>query len=142
MKITSLTIIIGLILFALGLGLGLMLVRVPGIPYHPLFFGQEPITAQEHKTRIVLGSAVLDSLCANVSGQVAEVGENIIIITRDQDRMELRVEQDAHISRLSPGVVPTREVIELGQIKEGEHADIYAVITEQGEIVAREITVQ
>ena len=149
MKITSSTIVIGLVLFVLGIGLGFILrpeEKLQVDVQDPLIFEPEPVTVQEERIRMLLGSGALDSVCANVAGQVVEVGENVIIITRDQDRLELKVEQDAHISRLSPpevpGAVPTRETIELGQIRQGEHAGVYIVITEQGELLARGITVQ
>ena len=142
MNIKTSAIIIGLVLFVVGgmigfvLGIGQREVLAP----EPL----DPLTNQERKVRMLLGHRTLDSVCANITGRVAEVGEDTIIVSREQDRIELRVEPDTHIARVvpgEPGVAPTREVIELDQIKQGEQIGIYAVITEDGEVAARGITV-
>jgi len=145
MKLTNLTIIISLVVFVLGIGLGFIfgVAEKPQIEIQtPL--APAPLTAQEEKVSTILKSATLTGLCANLIGEVVEIGENIIVITRNQERLEVKVELDTHIGRVVapeiPGGVPTSETINLDQIEIGENAGIYAVITEDGEIVAQGIT--
>lgn len=150
MKITSSAIIIGLVLFVLGIGLGLMF----GPDERPQVDIQDPIvleetTEQEKKVLTLLKSEMLKTIQPDVeaglirasfAGYVAEIGEDTMIITSKQEKLELRMFPYVHISR----VLPQQEdlVIELVDIQEGEMVNIHATITEQGELLAKLITVQ
>lgn len=138
----NLIIIIGLILFVIGAGIGFVLgfgarFRVVDIPP----------SLQEKTVRTLIGYDAVDSICANLIGEVTEIiDENRIIITHNYERLELKINPDAHIVRSTPpekpGAPSISTIIKLNEIQLGEQVDIYAVITEQGEIVARGITVQ
>ncbi len=141
MQIKTSTIIIGLVLFIVGGIIGLIL----GVGQREVIDVPEPPTNQERKVRELLGHPGLDSVCANLTGEVIEIGEDIIVIARNQELLELRVEQGAHIARwLEPEEVmgiAEEKIIKLAEIQKGEQVGIYAVITEQGELIARGITV-
>ncbi len=142
MKNIHLTIIIGLILLVLGVGVGFLLgiSEKSEVNIKPTLIPE--LTAQERKIKMLLKHKTLDSLYANISGEVVEVGENKIIIMREQDKTELEIGLIVHIIRLSPtetGEAPAQETIQLEQIKAGEHVTIYAVITEQGKMKAEAI---
>jgi len=133
MQIKTSAIIIGAVLFIVGGALGLIL----GIEQREVevLTPLELLTTQERKVKELNEYPGLDSICANLVGEVTEITEDTIIIFNNQELIELKVDQGAHISR-------RLEVIELAEIQKGEQASIYAVITEQGELVARGISIQ
>ncbi len=137
MNIKILLIIIGLVMFAMGGILGFVLgagERKVMPPIDILVDVPEILTNQEKKVMVVLESKALDSICANLTGEVTEIIEDTIVIISHQELLEIRVEQGAHIVR---GL----ELIELAEIQKGELVAIYAVITEQGELIARGVSV-
>ncbi len=153
MKTISITnlIIIGLILFVIGGGLGFLL-GFQQVPTQELTIPSPlpsipELTEQEKTIRKLLGSEKLDTICANIVGEVVRIGENIIAISHQDTQvvLELKVEPDAHIHRsfppIEPGGEPRTEIIKLNQIQPGEQIAIYAIVSEGGEIVARGITI-
>lgn len=138
---TNLIIFISLVVFVLGAGIGFMLGFDRGFKMADVQIPLAPdLTIQEKTLRMLIGHETTDSICANMAGQVVEVGENRIVIINNQERAEIKVEPDAHIARFRQDV-PAGETIRLDQIRTGEPVTIYAVITEQGEIIARGISV-
>jgi len=144
MKTINLTIIIGLVLFILGIGIGFLLRTDKKPEVVPVV---EQLTAQKKAIRTLLESRILDSICANLGGEVIEVREDTIIIMQELDALEIKVDPQAHIVRLlpptleEPNVLPITRTIYLDQIKQREFVSIYATITEQGEVVAHGISV-
>ena len=143
MKTKVSIIIVGLVLLGIGIMIGLVLgigkreVVIQELP-EPLV---RPLTVQaEKKVMALLRSAVLDGVCVNLRGKVAEVGEDTIVVARYQDLLELKVGQDASIARWLDPEAEAGIEIELAEIQKGEQIIIYAVIREQGELIAQSIT--
>jgi len=142
MKTINLTIIIGLIFFILGIGLGFMI----WFREKPQENIQDLLTEKERAVQMFIDHGTLDNFCANITGEIIEIKENSLIIARNQDRVEVKVEPNIHITRWAlpeqPGVVPLSETIQFNQIVVGDNANIYLIITEEGEIWARGISVR
>jgi len=134
MQIKTLMIIIGVILFIVGGMLGFVL----GIIHREaveILTPSEFLITQERKIKELIEHPGLDNICANLVGEITKITEDTIVIINNQKLLELKVDQETHISR-------RLEIIELVEIQKGEQASIYAAITEQGELVARGISVQ
>lgn len=141
MKTIILIIITSLVFFILGIGIGFLLRTDRKEKITPFI----ELNAQEKTIRELSKSIALDSICANFSGKILNIQNNIITIQHELNTFEIKVDPQAHIVRLSPSPqdnenIPTTEVIELNQINPGEEIIIYGIITQQGEIIARGIT--
>lgn len=152
MKTTSSTIIIGLVLLMLGIGLGFMLgvgerpqpIEIPAnIPAEV----QDALTPQERKVLTLLKSETVEAVRPDAEfgfnvfliGYIAEIGEDAIVIAYEQDELELNLFQYVHINR----ELPQEDLeIELAEIQKGEMVKIHAIVTEKGELVAKVILVQ
>jgi len=146
MKNIHLTIIIGLILLVLGVGVGFLLgiSEKSEVNIKPTLIPE--LTAQERKIKMLLEHESLDNINANIIGEVVKISENIITITHNEDQLELKIDFDhIHLNRLiwtEPGLAPISEVIEFDQVQPGESVRIDAFITEQGELTVHGITIQ
>jgi len=144
MKNILILVIAGALLLGIGAGIGVMLQSNTRSKIDISNSSMTEFAKQQQVVTTLLQNQALNSVCINAAGEVIEIGENKIIIMREQSKIEFTIWENVHISRLvffAPGEQPTQEAADLNQIQQGDRVSIYAVVTTEGVIEARGIQV-
>ena len=137
MKIT-ITIVVGLTLLGIG---GFL-----GYSFGAKQVGEAvPQTALMEKVGELERASAVDSFCANLVGEIAEISEDSITLNREESLLEIKVDKDTQIYRLTApkekGEAPAREELTLKEIKKGEQVSVYGRLTGGDGLIAAGIAV-
>lgn len=90
-------------------------------------------------------SPLVDSLAANLFGEVSEISSSTITLVKNGQSLQFKVDEKTAVFHIvSPKNItepPTREAIKITDIKKGERISVYNRLTADGELLANNITV-